>query len=117
MTEEEVKDLLREASKKIKEDFIPAMTNLLMDVFQHGINKGSELGMKVASDASKSKSQSLIKWQTGEPKTHGRYLVQTKDDGIQISIWSSFVQSWSLYSNSEIIAWCPLNDIEPYKEE
>lgn len=28
--------------------------------------------------------ESVIKWQTGEPKTHGRYLVQTKEDGFQI---------------------------------
>ena len=61
--------------------------------------------------------ESVIKWQTGEPKTAGRYLVQTKDDGVQISFWSSFIQSWSLYSKSEIIAWCKLSDIKPYKEE
>ena len=59
--------------------------------------------------------ESVIKWQTGEPKTHGRYLVQTKEDGFQIAFWSAYVQSWSLYNNSEIIAWCKLSDIEPYK--
>lgn len=62
------------------------------------------------------KEQSTIKWRTGEPKSHGRYLIQTKDDGLQIAFWSSYVQSWSLYHNSEIIAWCKLSDIEPYKE-
>ena len=61
--------------------------------------------------------KSIINWQTGEPKSHGRYLIQTKDDGLQIAFWSSYVQSWSLYNNSEIIAWCKLSDIEPYKEE
>lgn len=61
--------------------------------------------------------KSIIEWKTGEPKKVGRYLVQTKDDGVQISFWSSFIQSWSLYSKSEIIAWCKLSDIEPYKEE
>ena len=63
------------------------------------------------------KECSLIKWQTGEPKSHGRYLIQTKYDGLQIAFWSPFVQSWSLYNNSEIIAWCKLSDIGPYKEE
>ena len=61
--------------------------------------------------------ESVIKWQTGEPKTVGRYLVQTKDDEMQISIWSNFTKSWRLYGKFEIIAWCKLSDIEPYKEE
>lgn len=50
MTQEEVKGLLKEASEKIKEDFIPSMTNLLMDVFQHGLNKGTEIGVKIGAD-------------------------------------------------------------------
>lgn len=61
--------------------------------------------------------ESVIKWQTGKPTTVGRYLVQTKDNGLQITIWSNFTQSWSLYDNFEIIAWCKLSDIEPYKED
>jgi len=67
--------------------------------------------------ADKNPNGSRIKWQTGEPKYHGRYLVQTKEDGFQIAFWSAYVQSWSLYHNSEILAWCKLIDIEPYKEE
>lgn len=65
----------------------------------------------------KKNMESIIKWQTGEPKTHGRYLVQTDKDGLQIAFWSAYVQSWSLYNNSEILAWCKLSDIEPYKKE
>ena len=61
--------------------------------------------------------ESIIKWQTGEPKTHGRYLVQTDKYGLQIAFWYAYVQSWSLYNNSEILAWCKLSDIELYKEE
>ena len=117
MTEEEVKYLLREASEKIKEDFIPNMTNLLMDVFQHGINKGSELGMKVASDASKSKSQSLIKWQTGKPEEEGTYLVTLKvreDVVVTYNIYS-YSEEWH-YSN-KVLAWCKLSDIKPFKDE
>ena len=118
MTEEEVKDLLKEASEKIKDDFIPNMTNLLMDVFQHGINKGSELGMKVASDASKSKGQSLIKWQTGKPKEFGLYIVTLNDDSVATDEWYKFsdVDDWHYFWN-KVKAWCKLSDIKPYKEE
>ena len=42
--------------------------------------------------------------------------MQTKDDEMQISIWSNFTKSWRLYGKFEIIAWCKLSDIEPYKE-
>lgn len=61
--------------------------------------------------------ESVIKWQTGEPTRAGRYLIQTKDDGLQIDFWSTFIQTWSLYNNSEIVAWCKLSDIKPFKEE
>ena len=124
MTEEEVKDLLKESSKKIKDDFIPSMTNLLMDVFQHGINKGSELGMKVASDASKSKSQSLIKWQIGEPVEEGYYLVTDSLGKIRPDYWGIRLNEgkpyycWSFYTgNKRVLAWYPVSGFEPYKEE
>ena len=48
------------------------------------------------------KGNSHINWQTGEPTRAGRYLIQTKDDGLQIALWSTFIQTWSLYSKSEI---------------
>ena len=119
MTVEEVKYLLKEASEKIKDDFIPNMKNLLMDVFKHGINKGSELGMKVASDASKSKSQSLIKWQTGEPKEGGGYLITTYNGFVLADYWRVFPNrsGWDYRSKFDVVAWCKLSDIEPYKEE
>lgn len=59
---------------------------------------------------------SVIKWQTGKPTMRGSYLIQTKDDGFQLDVWSTFVESWSLYYNSDVVAWCKLSDIEPYKE-
>lgn len=61
--------------------------------------------------------ESTIKWQTGEPKKGGRYLVQTKHDSFQFDIYSSFIQQWATYTKKEVIAWCKLSDIEPYKEE
>lgn len=80
----------------------------------------SSLKANIATEAikwaDKHPNGSLIKWQTGEPKSHGRYFVQTKEDGFQIAFWSAYVKTWSLYHNSEIMAWCKLSDIEPYKE-
>lgn len=113
MTEEEVKGLLKEASEKIKEDFIPKMTNLLMDVFQHGLNKGTEIGVKIGSD----KTRTSIKWQTGEPKESGSYLVTMKGMDETFVTYSRYscLTGWS-HSN-KVLAWCKLSDIEPYKEE
>ena len=61
--------------------------------------------------------ESIIKWNTGNPNKSGRYLLQTKSDGFQIDIWSDFLKCWSLYNNIEVITWCNLRDIKPYKEE
>lgn len=122
MTEEEVKGLLKEASEKIKEDFIPNMTNLIMDVFQHGINKGIEIGEKIGAD----KRPFSIKWQTGEPKKEGEYLVVVFGTKIEVDYlfaWDDVKDgriikrfSWKENLLRNITAWCKLSDIEPYKE-
>jgi hypothetical protein len=65
------------------------------------------------------KGNSRIKWQTGEPKKSGTYLVAIRGK------YSIFVQSaqfgvltgWGYFKPEEILAWCRLSDIEPYKEE
>ena len=118
MTEEEVKDLFREASEKIKEDFIPAMTNLLMDVFQHGINKGTEIGLKIGTNT-QSNNHCTIHWQTGEPKENSICLVTTSRNIVTTSYWIN--GCWLIndlpFSTLKIKAWCKLSDIEPYKEE
>ena len=64
------------------------------------------------------KEQSIVKWQTGEPKKSGTYLVTIRGK------YSIFVQSaqfgvftgWGYFKPEEIIAWCKLSDIKPYKE-
>ena len=112
MTEEEVKGLLKEASEKIKEDFIPNMTNLIMDVFQYGINKGTEIGVKIGAD----KRPFSIKWQTGKPKESGAYIVTLRFGLIEEDSWNNIIQRWTR-NNGEVIAWCKLSDIAPYKEE
>lgn len=61
--------------------------------------------------------ESTIKWQKGEPKEEGVYLVTTifgevktctniKAKAIDFGVFSQYV-----------IAWCKLRDIKPYKEE
>ena len=63
--------------------------------------------------------ESVIKWQTGEPKESGTYLATIKG---RYSIFVQYAQfgcltGWSYFKPKEIIAWCKLSDIEPYKEK
>lgn len=60
--------------------------------------------------------ESIIKWQTGEPKESGSYLVTLRFGLIEEDSWNNIIQRWSR-NNGEVIAWCKLSDIEPYKEE
>ena len=62
--------------------------------------------------------ESTIKWQTGEPKEYGIYLVTLEDGSIATDLWYRFPNEsdWRYYWNS-VNAWCKLSDIEPYQEE
>ena len=70
--------------------------------------------------------QSIINWQTGTPKEEGVYLVQIKH-GIRTDClfdWKDVVDgrlvkkySWKIYKSCDVLAWCKLSDIQPYKEE
>lgn len=57
-----------------------------------------------------------IQWQTGEPKEVGQYLVTFNSGEIGIGIWCAN-KLWQRYVIDNIVAWCKLSDIEPYKEE
>jgi hypothetical protein len=118
MTEQEVKDSLGIASRKIKDEMIPAMTNVLMDVFQYGLNAGTELGAKIVNDKFDSKTQSCIKWQTGEPKESGAYLITTYSKNVFVDYWRVFPNKcdWDYRDKFDVKAWCKLSDIKPYKE-
>lgn len=60
--------------------------------------------------------ESTIKWQTGTPNIpHDRYIITTKWKEITVD-WYDKDLGWFKYSDEEIIAWCPLSDIKPYKE-
>ena len=63
---------------------------------------------------------SEIRWQTGEPKENGEYLVSLKDGSVCRDEWRELyceddVKCW-VYNEGEVTAWCKLSDIEPYKE-
>ena len=62
--------------------------------------------------------ESTIKWQTGEPKEFGLYLVTLNDGSIATEEWYKFsdVDDWHYFWN-EVKAWCKLSDIQPYKKE
>lgn len=80
-----------------------------------------ELGWKAALERN-----STIQWQTGKPKREGAYLIQLKN-GIRIDYlieWKDVVNGclvtkyhWRAYNSCNIISWCKLSDIKPYKEE
>lgn len=62
--------------------------------------------------------ESVIKWQTGEPKEAGEYLVTTLDGLIDYDFFCKLSDGdlfWVSLNN--VSAWCKLSDIEPYKEE
>lgn len=50
MTEEELKGMMQDAARKVKEESVPAMTGVLMDTLQHGLEEGMKMGCKIASD-------------------------------------------------------------------
>lgn len=61
--------------------------------------------------------ESKIKWQTGEPKEEGDYLVSLKDGCVTFDGFGCFGRKkWFYYRSDFILAWCKLSDIEPYKE-
>lgn len=63
--------------------------------------------------------ESIIKWQTGEPKEEGYYLVTFQSlDGLTVETAGYDDYGWGIYTSDycKVIAWCPLSEIEPYKE-
>ena len=58
---------------------------------------------------------SEINWSTGFPDKFGTYLVTTIFDVVDICHFKD--DEWQIYDNEEIVAWCLMNNIKPYKEE
>ena len=63
--------------------------------------------------------QSIIKWETKEPEEGGYYLITAYNGKIAIDLWRIFPNrsSWEYRNKIDVIAWCKLSDVEPYKEE
>ena len=61
--------------------------------------------------------ESVIKWGTGMPTEIGRYII-TKNSGKVLTINFNPKEKLDLeYFERFVVAWYPLSDIEPYKEE
>mgnify|MGYP003462296855 CR=1 FL=1 len=66
---------------------------------------------------------SVIKWHTGTPDEEGEYLVTLRNGDVVFDEYFSYTDSdgnedflWrSCDDDDDIIAWCPLSKIEPYK--
>ena len=67
------------------------------------------------------KGNSKIKWQTGEPKESGEYLITTYNGKVRIDEFYHYSVSGKEYGTfikyANPIAWCKLSDIKPCKEE
>lgn len=63
--------------------------------------------------------KSTIKWQTGTPKDDGQYLITTKHHEVEADIWTSKVDGygdhWVFNYDVDVIAWCEIKSIEPFK--
>lgn len=59
--------------------------------------------------------ESVIKWQTGEPKKVGEYIITNSFGIVDYNNWTGTMYGW--LDEIEVVAWCPLNEIEPYKEK
>ena len=60
---------------------------------------------------------STIKWQTGTPKVFGKYLITTKYNEVDVdmSILTSDGDHWERHYDEDVIAWCLIENIEPFK--
>lgn len=68
--------------------------------------------------------ESVIKWQTGEPKHDGVYIVTTFDSVQKMNICRVLEKVGYRWMNGSvevrecnIKAWCKLSGIKPYKEK
>lgn len=61
---------------------------------------------------------SAVKWQTGVPNINGAFLVTYKNSVCKFERKRGFWMYCGLIINDkDVVAWCKLSDIEPYKEE
>ena len=60
-----------------------------------------------------------IKWQTGTPKHTGQYLITTKHHEVEVDRWmpkaDEYGDHWYKHYDIDVIAWCEIESIEPFK--
>ena len=70
------------------------------------------------ADAHPPQGTSVIKWKTGEPNINGAFLVAYKNSVCKFERKRGFWMYCGLIINDkDVVAWCKLSDIKPYKEE
>ena len=77
----------------------------------------TDAARKIVESENTNSHQSTIKWQKGEPKDEGRYLVTTIYGHVATAVKVKDDLHYKQFFNEYVIAWCKLSDIEPYKEE
>ena len=80
MTEQELKSLLTEKNKEIAEVYPKKFMNLMMDVYEKGINVGVEIGKKAICDAMR-----MIPVEEKLPLESLRVLCRMKSNGQIVS--------------------------------
>lgn len=55
-----------------------------------------------------------ISWHTGTPENLGHYLVTLSDGIVSVDIYLASTKHWDRYRAGQIVAWCPVDEIEPY---
>lgn len=63
--------------------------------------------------------ESVIKWNTGEPKESGSYLVSVNDFCcvfVTTDHWNGLKAKWQ-YWDENVFAWCKLADIKPCQKQ
>ena len=60
--------------------------------------------------------KSEIEWKTGNPTENGKYLITLLDGFVTTDIWIEDKQTWWQFYPKNIISWCPLKSIKPFKE-
>lgn len=61
----------------------------------------------------------IIQWQTGTPKEMGKYLITTNNHEVEVDMWfgvpDEYGDHWERHYDEDVIAWCLLDDIIPFK--
>ena len=63
--------------------------------------------------------ESVIKWKTGFPDIEGEYLIIEDNGNVTTDCWCvlEHYQYWAQHRDDEVVAWCPINEIEPYRKQ